>query len=448
MKTRLSFVATVIFTCSSFMVFGQGDGFLVKEGKRLFPIGWYTMPKEEASLKELVDAGINFINCSSRKELDRAYALGIQGWMPIKLQNGVTDDLKAKVLSVADHPALAIWEGPDEIVWNFTATSGLVRSKVHEKLGDWWEQTSGAINYADKKAKEVMPKMIEAINYLRSVDPLNRQIWINEAASSDAAYVHEYIDHIDITGCDDYPVRENRNHGNADPRSCIGNIGFFTERWKMVGMGKPVWMVLQAFSWPELEGQQTAWPVAYPSFDESRYMAYTAIVHGARGILYWGGSYVKSKAFTQSIYAVTSELAALQPFLSAPDEIYPSVKIINTIPVENQTSTVVDVNYWPVNLKVPVSAQQSQQVLSIARRYGRDWMIVVVNETDSYQMGVVIENLKYLNGMKLVELYGNEKVTVSNEKLVLRMKPREVKVFVTGEKWETSRTNGRDYPGW
>ena len=64
-------------------------------------------------------------------------------------------------------------------------------------------------------------------------------------------------------------------------------------------------------------------------------------------------------------------------------------------------------------------------------------MIAVINETDDYQMGVVVENLRHLNGIKLFELYGDEEVTVSNEEIVLRMKPREVKVFQSDKKWET-----------
>ena len=59
----------------------------------------------------------------------------------------------------------------------------------------------------------------------------------------------------------------------------------------------------------------------------------------------------------------------------------------------------------------------------------------------------VIENLKHLNGMELIELYGDDKITVSNEEIVLRMKPREIKVFATDRKWETERTKGRDYAG-
>lgn len=81
-----------------------------------------------------------------------------------------------------------------------------------------------------------------------------------------------------------------------------------------------------------------------------------------------------------------------------------------------------------------------------AGKAGYDWMIAVVNETDICQMGVVVKNLQYLNRAKLLE-YGDDEVTVSNDEIVLRMKPREVKVFATDKKWETTGTTGRDYKG-
>jgi hypothetical protein len=115
---------------------------------------------------------------------------------------------------------------------------------------------------------------------IRTLDKSKRQIRINEAAKSDLKFVRQYIDHIDITGCDIYPVRE----GSRD----VAVLGDATERWKKVGRNtKPVWMVLQAFSWSELGDYYGHKTIAYPSLAESRFMAYDAIVHGARGILYW-----------------------------------------------------------------------------------------------------------------------------------------------------------------
>lgn len=424
MKNKVYFLTTTLISFVVFNLLGQGDGLLIKDGKRLFPIGWYYMPKDDTTLREMANAGFNLINCRTREDLDRLNAVGIQGWMPMNLQDGVTDDFKKKVLSIANHPALAVWEGPDEVVWNFTAYSGLYsKLKVHEKAGAWWDQTPGAVTYANEKSKVIIPNIINAVSYIRSVDPYNRQIWINEASRSDVGYVRQYLDFIDITGADIYPVGNKLTSENNGVRSSVDAIRKVTQRYMELGKGKPVWMILQAFSWPELGGQYKDRPQAYPSFNESRYMAYVAIASGARSIIYWGGTYIKDDDFLQSIYAVVSELAALQPFLSAPEEVQVKVNT-NTDPVEKTP---------------PLSC--------IARRFGRDWIIVVINETDIYQMSVVVEGLNYLNGIKLTELYGNQELIVSNEEVVLRMKPREVKVFATGKKWETARLKGRDYPG-
>jgi hypothetical protein len=425
MKNKVYFLTTSLILFAVFNLFGQGDGLLIKDGKRLFPIGWYYMPKDDASLKEKVDAGMNLIRCTTKEDLDRLNSAGIQGWMPLNLEDGVTDKFKEKVLSVASHPALAVWEGPDEVVWNFTSWSGLYsKLKVHEKAGAWWDQTPAATNYANAKAKEVIPNMNAAVSYIRSVDPYNRQIWINEASKSDVAYVRQYLDFIDITGADIYPISSKRALEGSGTRSSVDEVRSVTQRYQEIGRGKPVWMILQAFSWQELGDQYKDRPQAYPSFNESRYMAYAAIAHGALGILYWGGSYTKENNFLQSLYAVTRELAALQPFLTSPNDSNVGVKTINE-----------------------TGDNKTQPLSCIARRFGRDWMIVVINETDSYQMGVVVDGLKYINGMKLTELYGNQEVTVLNEEIVLRMKPREVKVFTTGKKWESSKLQGRDYSG-
>ncbi len=424
MKIKIYTLSFFLLFLNILNVFGQGDGYIIKDGKRLFPIGMYYLPEENQKLKELADAGFNLIRCNSKETLDRAQSVGLKAWLPLKLQHGVTDEFKDLVNSVVDHPALVLWEGPDEVVWNFQAYSGLyLRYKVHEKPGAWWEQTQGAVNYAEEQSSIVIPNMISAISYIRSVDPHNRQVWINEASRSDVGYVRQYLDFVDITGCDYYPIsRLLDTERSGIPRSSVDNIRYYTKRWMEIGRGKPVYMVLQAFSWPDLGGRYSEHAPAFPSFDESRYMAYISIAYGASGINYWGAHSLKNEEFRQSLFAVVSELSSLQPFLVSQQN-HVGVRIITDTPGQDAIASC------------------------FAGRSGHDWMIAVINETDNYQMGVVVENLKYLNGMKLVELYGDEEVTVSNEEIVLRMKPREVKVFATDKKWETDRIKGRDYSG-
>jgi predicted methyltransferase len=391
-------------------------GFLIKDGRALFPIGCYELPKDDAELGRMARAGMNLVRCGNRSDLDRVAAVGMLGWIVIPMQQGASDAVRKKIQSVVTHPALAIWEGPDEVVHNFTAWSGLYRTKKIYKSRDAWpKQSPEAVAYSEEQGRQIIPKLHEAIALIRTLDRDKRQVWINEAANSDLKFVRRYIDHIDITGCDIYPVK-------ADSQK-VAVIGDATERWKKVGRNeKPVWMVLQAFSWSELGDYYGHKTVAYPSFAESRFMAYDAIVHGARGILYWGSHYLKSSEFRQSLYALTSELAALQPVLVADDYPQAHVALVELEPDSSARGVRISV-----------------------RRSGREWAVILVNEDDRSYLGVDVTGLNELNGRTLELLYGSEQATVEHGELVTRIKPLEVKVFATTRKWETELREGRDF---
>jgi len=404
-------------------VYGQGDGLLTKDGRRLFAIGFYELPKSDDDLKAMAESGVNLVRCGSKEGLDRVNDLGMMGWISLPVHSGVTSNLRERVESVVDHPALAVWEGPDEVVWNFTAWSHLWKKDklgIFEHEGEWWTQTPLVIEYSEKKAKEIMPNMREAIKLVRSLDKHNRQFWINEARDSDLKFVRQYIDYVDITGCDDYPV----SAGGYE----VSRVGVSTERWKQIGKGRPVWMVLQGFSWSDLP--EDSRDAVYPTFAESRLMAYDCIAHGARGILYWGSSYLKSTgsgAFRKSLYALTSELSALQLFLTAPEERYVRAEVI-----EGRRRAENDIS---AELGVRVSA----------RRVGREWLIIMVNEDNRIHMGVEVSGLDDLNGMEFFLLYDNETARINAGELITRMMPYEVKIFATSRKWETNRREGRNF---
>jgi|GEM_PF-680854 len=391
-------------------------GFLIKDVNPLFPIGCYELPTDDVELERMARAGMNLVRCRNRSDLDRVAGVGMFGWIVIPMQQGDSDAVREKIESVSSHPALAVWEGPDEVVHNFTAFSGLYRTKkIYKSRDAWRKQSPEAVAYSEEQGQQIIPKLREAIALIRTLGKDERQIWINEAAQSDLKFVRQYIDHIDITGCDIYPVKA----GSRD----VAVIGDATERWKKVGRNaKPVWMVLQAFSWSELGEYYGHKTVAYPSFADSRFMAYDAIVHGARGILYWGSHYLKSAEFRQSLYALTSELAALQPFLVASE--YPQAHLAL------------------VELYRDLSARG---VRLSARRAGREWAIILVNEDDRAYLGVEVTGLHELNGRTLELLYGSEKATVKRGELTTRIKPLEIKVFATSRQWETKQRKGRDF---
>ncbi|MCA9012378.1 MAG: hypothetical protein KDB01_21655 [Planctomycetaceae bacterium] len=377
----------------------------------LFPIGCYELPADDAALKEMAEAGINLIRCGNRGDLDRVHAVNALGWIPMSVQQGATDELRKRVAALVDHPALAVWEGPDEIIWNFTAYSGLLKSAGITKE-DWYEQRPNAVAYAESQAAIILPKMREGIALIKSLDPHQRPFWMNEAADSDLRYTRGYVNSVQCLGCDYYPVRGNVEY---DLRS----IGQMVDRWAAVGRDKPVWMVLQAFSWHTMFPERG---VRYPTFAESRYMAYSAIAHGAQGILYWGSTEIQDPAFRQSIYALTSELATLQPFLTRQ-------------PMPHARAVVVRDLFEPPGAGVRIDV----------RAHGDELLVILVNEDNHRHLGVDVQGLKLGDGRKLFELYGPDEVTVENEGFALRMRPLESRIYCTTRDFEAQRVAGRQY---
>lgn len=393
------------------------DGFLRADGRTLFPIGSYELPADDDALGEMAAAGFNLVRCGSKADLDRAAAVGMLGWAPVALQRGDQAKLREQIVALKDHPALAVWEGPDEVVHRFTGSTRLYRvDKIHKTPDAWLRQRPEAVAYAREQAAVILPGLRAGAKLIRELDGPSRPIWMNEAANSDARYVREYVDSVDIIGCDSYPIRAGRKAAEA-------TIGPLVERWKQVGRDrKPVWMVLQAFSWSELGEYHRAATTCYPSFAQSRLMAYQVIVHGGRGILYWGSHYLKSDAFRQSLYALVSELAALQPFLIAPD-----VEGINAAPIRGGL------------------ASDARGVRAVARRVDDQWLLILVNEDPRTYLGTEVTGLDALDGRQLHWLYGDESLEVRQGEIVVRLQPLEVKVFATDRQWESTRREGRDY---
>jgi len=388
----------------------EHPGILTDHNGRLrFPIGFYEFPSDKEKLQRMAESGINLVRCGNRDALDLAHEQGMMGWVSLSVQQGATPGLRKQIETLRNHPALAVWEGPDEIVWTFTAYSFL-KERAGFTREDWNNQIPKAVNYAKKEGEKVITKMNEGIRLVQELDQRNLPFWINEAADSDVKYVRDYIDSIDITGCDYYAVRST----GTDLRS----IGRLVNRWDAISRGKPVWMVLQGFSWHKAKAGRKR---LYPSYHQSRFMAYDAIAHGARGILYWGTQTIDDPLFRESLYTLTSELSQLEPFLVDAD---------NTVEV-----AVIDDLFDPPGIGVRGTLKGNQT----------DYLLILVNEDDHRHLGVDVTQLEALNGRTLHLLYGDEKTVVRSGGIVTRMQAHEVKLFCTSPRFETKRTRGRDY---
>ena len=283
------------------------DGMLIINNKRKFIIGSYHLPKTPQPYKELAKNGYNYTRVKAEKtELDSAHAYNIMTWIStgsIKNENSNEDIERISNLinRFKEHPSLLCWEMEDEpaFTWN------------------------------SAKPRILPEGLIETYHLIKLEDP-KHLIYTNHGPVNLISTLQKYNSSTDIVACDVYPVipygikpsyalyPDGLQGDLLNPY--ISQVGEYADKMqKVVNNSKPVFMVLQAFSWEMLKKQEerdTAM-ILYPSYKESRFMAYNAIVHGASGILYWGSSYTPQPSpFMDNLNEVTKELADLQGQLS------------------------------------------------------------------------------------------------------------------------------------
>ena len=97
----------------------------------------------------------------------------------------------------------------------------------------------------------------------------------------------------------------------------LTSVGAATEHMKRGAPGKACWMVLQGFGWMDLKERFNPHDPEHgrrPTFQETRFMAFDALLHGANAILYWGTHAIeKDSGLWRDIMAVARELRALEP---------------------------------------------------------------------------------------------------------------------------------------
>ncbi|NLP09017.1 hypothetical protein GX408_01335, partial [bacterium] len=207
-----------------------------------------------------------------------------------------------RINRLKDHPALLFWEMEDEPAWRWNSAEARIPAEDLQK------------SYA----------------VLKENDP-HHLVYTNHAPTNLISTLQRYNEATDIVACDIYPIIPPgiRITYALFPDGMQGDllntypsqIGEYTDKMRTVaGSGRPVFMVLQGFSWEMLRQpvDRDSLMIRYPTYHESRFMAYQAIVHGANGIIYWGTAYTPQPSpFWSDLQAVTQELAAMQPVLAS-----------------------------------------------------------------------------------------------------------------------------------
>jgi len=280
----------------------SADNTILVDGNRFFPIGIYYIPKSDQPFRELAEAGFNLVRCSSKEELDGAHEYGLKAWVSLGDRLDLSKEMeerkkwiKEQVAELKDHPALMIWESMDEPAWTWKKP---------------WQQRASAEGLA------------EGHQFVKKLDP-GHLLWINHAPRNTWKTLAKFSQNTDVIACDVYPVipkdidtdktyaimPNGKQTDLADQTiSCVGR--YIDKLKKAAGDNRATRLVAQGFAWDNQ---------FYPTYEETRFMAYNAIIHGANGILYWGTqSMPQPSQHWIDLKRVVRELGELAPVLASP----------------------------------------------------------------------------------------------------------------------------------
>jgi hypothetical protein len=267
----------------------RSTGALVVDGRRVFPIVLSNAPRPGAktpsggdALAEVAAGGVSFIRSgrpdwnleslgqqivAERGLLDAAEAHGLRVWLQLgdvpnlsgRAPSANEELLTSIVGQLKDHPALGVWKGVDEPA------------------------------NPNRPARVSAAGLVRAYRQVKALDP-SHPLVIIQAPLGTVAQLAPYRAACDITGADIYPVSYPPGKHVGGRSRDIGIVGDITHKMVQAAGGKPVWMTLQiAWSGVIPTKQHPANVPRFPTLREARFMAYQAIVQGARGLSFFGG---------------------------------------------------------------------------------------------------------------------------------------------------------------
>ena len=447
------------------------DGFLMIDGKPRLILGSYEMPADENKLAELARSGFNLVHVSDAAGLDRLKKHGLYGWICVSTAIGENDQagrdrLTQTANAVKDHPAMLVWELPDEALWNVwyghqewacggqigalrqeiekaAAASpeqktkwraALARAEDRMYRGLWkeseeitdrlWQELGKTnpqpdANHSGCVAKSVAlaQSLARGCQHLRQVDP-KHMIWQNHAPRNSLAGLQRFNEVVDAAGCDIYPAPRGEVAGHSDlADQGLTSVGAYTDRMRAGAPGKAVWMVLQGFGWRDInEGTRNAGQGRRPHWHETRFMAYDALAHGANAILYWGtASIEKDSPLWKDMMKIARELRALEP------------AIVGEHP-EGQPKAIAEESFGSID------PDDGPRLL--LRKAGDDWVLIAVNERIQPVAFNVTKLPAALEGKTLYRLYSADECQVKDGQFHDGVADYGVGVYATSRRFE------------
>ncbi|MDB6056683.1 MAG: hypothetical protein JWO95_527 [Verrucomicrobiales bacterium] len=263
----------------------NGDGVLEIDGTKIFPIGFTTSPPPNGKtpqgrngIAELADAGATFLRAgplgepwtearwtAEREMEDAAAKYGMHCWLNLReavdlKKNSAEHEalLRKLVTTFRDHPGLGVYKGADEPAWGKMSAAGTDHA-------------------------------YQVVKALDANHPL-ALIQAPDGVLPDLSNIKRFNSSCDIVGFDVYPIAypPGRHSQYVKTNSEISMVGDWTKMATEISGGKKsVWMTLQ-FAWSGVVKKNKT--LRFPTFPEQRFMAYEAIINGARGLMYFGGN--------------------------------------------------------------------------------------------------------------------------------------------------------------
>jgi hypothetical protein len=369
---------------------------LKRNGSGLFTLGMYELPRDESEWKAWSEAGINLVCCHTREHLDTAHEYGMYAWVPVPIIVKSDEDeekLRARVEELRDHPALAVWEGPDEAVWWATRV-------VPGKVTRLWKQTPDTIEKLTRNVDELVAGFRRGSTIVRELDP-HRAIWQNESGSHQGALAR-IAPYLDAIGFDGYPIP---GRIEKPPQ----HLYLDTVRFRAIAPTKHIWIVQQVFAWGNLDETPGDTPIVYPTLEESRFMAWQAIMAGATGINWWGSSFEdRPTPIIDRVMQVVRELNQLHEFLDGGEAIGVRVE--------------VDGRSYPAT---------QLGVRHLCRRAGDRTMLTIVN-LDPFAQDAIVYGMDWADPAQMRPLLDTDAGMVKTSTgWMTEMAPYGVQIYVT-----------------
>lgn len=255
------------------------DKVLVINGRKVFPI---TMspgppingrtPLGDDALEELHDAGVLMFRMAQTTDWNSQVRSNQQAALDWAAQHGMycmvnlrelsafaagnttrETALRSLVNQFKNHPALGVWKNRDEA---------------------WW----GGVSADDlKRGYDVIKE-----------EDRNHPVEQTHAPRGAVEDLQPYNVAADILGLDIYPVSVPPGIHSLLPNKEISMVGDWTQFLAQVADGQKQYWMIEQIAWSGVTPPNRT--LVFPSFRQSRFMAYQGIINGARGLMFFGGN--------------------------------------------------------------------------------------------------------------------------------------------------------------